>query len=56
MAKKRKRGRPYTGGADPVRVLGRIPDKEWKRFKRAAAKAGLSFTQWVIGLMKEASK
>lgn len=49
--KKKPRGRPSTGGPDPIRPV-RMPDKLHKDTTRAAKRAGLSWSEW----MREAAR
>ncbi len=55
-----KRGRPPTDrGAynpHPPRQLGRVSAEDWQAIKAAADRAGLSFTQWAVGVLLRAAK
>jgi hypothetical protein len=44
MPKKPKRGRPFSGGRDPIRGPLRWSDEEWALIQSAVAKSGESFT------------
>lgn len=46
MATKRKKAKRDTSTWTPTRQLGRVSDEYWDFWKRAAAAAGKSFTDW----------
>lgn len=50
MAKKKAkpRGRPYAGGRDPARQLGRVDDATWAKLQAAAQASGMTFTAWAL--------
>jgi hypothetical protein len=41
---------------NPIRAIGRVPEKEWKRIKKAAAKSGKNFTQWALAALLKAAE
>jgi uncharacterized protein (DUF1778 family) len=41
---------------NPIRAIGRVPDKEWKRIKKAANKSGKNFTQWALAALLKAAE
>ncbi len=41
---------------NPIRAIGRVPEKEWKRIKKAADKSGKNFTQWALTVLLKAAE
>ena len=58
MSQKQKKsrgpGRPQSGGPTPRRSI-RISDAELAIFQEAAKKAGKSFSEWALDLMRKAA-
>lgn len=42
-------------GRTPARMLGRVPDNQWKSWKLAAKKSGENFSEWVRKSLDKAS-
>jgi len=56
MGKKKKPGRPKTryGKYDPMRSL-RVPNIEWRLWKRAAEARGVSLNQWIRDVLNRSA-